>query len=53
MYDTAVYNRLTNTWVREGKSLSEAAARRRLANRKYRNPSATFMIVSANRRRGR
>lgn len=49
-YDIAVYNALYRRWVPEGKLLTEAAARRRLAYRKRRNPTARYMITMARRR---
>lgn len=48
-FDTAVYNRLTRKWVREGKTLTESAANRRLTVRQNQSPGAQFKVV---KRRG-
>lgn len=51
VWDTAVYNRLTKKWEREGKRLSRKQAANRLSYRNRTSPYAEYKIVKVVGRR--
>ena len=51
VFDTAVYNRLTKEWEREGRRLTRRQADNRKGYRSRTNPHAEFKIVKVPGRR--
>lgn len=51
VFDTAVYNRLTKKWEREGKRLTRKQASNRLAYRNRTSPYAEYKVVKVSGRR--
>lgn len=51
VFDTAVYNRLTKKWEREGRRLTRRQAENRKGYRARTNPHAEFKIVKVVGRR--
>lgn len=51
VYDTAVYNRLTKKWEREGRRLTKKQADNRKAYRTRTSPYAEYKVVKVSGRR--
>lgn len=51
VFDTAVYNRLTDKWEREGRRLTRKQAQNRKAYRTRTSPYAEYKVVKVSGRR--